>query len=222
MNCFAEGSQMAVNETRLKEMYDELRKDYATIKPYLQADHNNPEEIKASIQHSFQRGAGETKQKKELIQSAFNLNADTEASKKVHNYTKLTLHNLQLAVYYGFKDTAGQAFHRQEGQTHGDSKEKLLLKCYWLSYLLVLNDPPLQPDWKNHHPGQDVWNVFPQEVTAECATSLCQDHSENVVECSLTFPHPALNQSEDNMMSMSFIMSSFSYHNWSLKMAAPP
>ncbi|KAL4008274.1 hypothetical protein ACER0C_002126 [Sarotherodon galilaeus] len=196
----SENMNNPVNETRLKEMYKELRKDWARIKPYLQADQNNPEEIKASIQHRFQCGAGEIKQKKELIQLAFTLNEDTQASQKVHEYTKLTIHNLQLAVYYGFKDTAGQGFHRQEGQTHDDSKDKLLSKCHWLSGLLVPNNPPLQPDWKNHHPGQDAWNFFPQEITAECATSLCQDHSENVVECSLTFQHPDLNQSEDNMM----------------------
>ncbi|XP_039463921.1 uncharacterized protein LOC116312117 isoform X2 [Oreochromis aureus] len=170
----SENMNNPVNETRLKEMYVELRKDWAKIKTFLQTAQINPEEIKASIQHSFQCGAGEIKQKKELIQSAFNLNEDTQASQKVHEYTKLTLHNLQLAVYYGFKDTAGQAFHRQEGETHEDSKEKLLCKCYWLSGLLVLNDPPLQPDWKNHHPGQDAWNFFPQEIRADPAISLCQ------------------------------------------------
>ncbi|XP_042072851.1 uncharacterized protein LOC102307229 [Haplochromis burtoni] len=177
----SENMNNPVNETRLKEMYEELRKDWAKIKTYLQADQNNPEEIKASIQHRFQCGAGETKQKKELIQRAFTLNEDTQASRKVHEYTKLTIQNLQLAVYYGFKDTAGQGFRGQEGQTHDDSKNKLLLKCFWLSGLLVLNDPPLQPDWKNHHPGQDAWNIFPQEITADSAIALCQGHSAKVL-----------------------------------------
>ncbi|XP_039863469.1 uncharacterized protein LOC120718818 isoform X3 [Simochromis diagramma] len=177
-----------VNETRLKEMYEKLRKDWARIKPKIkQAAQSDPEQIKVGIQ--------------------------------VHEYTKLTLQNLQLAVYYSFKGTAAQGFHGQEGETHSFSN--LTQKCRWLSALLVLNDPPLQPDWKNHDPGQDAWNFFPQEITAESATSLCQDHSENVVGYSLTFQHPDVNQSEDKMMIMSFIMSSFSYHNRSLKMAAP-
>ncbi|XP_026017343.1 uncharacterized protein LOC113018493 [Astatotilapia calliptera] len=177
----SENMNNPVNETRLKEMYEELRMDWAKIKPYLQENQNNPEEIKALIQHRFQCGAGEIKQKKEQIQSAFTLNEDTQASQKVHEYTKLTIQNLQLAVYYGFKDTAGQGFHGQEGQTHDDSKNKLLMKCFWLSSLLGLNDPPLQPDWKNHHPGQDAWNFFPQEITADSAIVLCQDNSENVL-----------------------------------------
>lgn len=89
-------------------------------------------------------------------------------------------------------------FHGQEGEIHNFSN--LTQKCRWLSGLLVLNDPPLQPDWKNHHPGQDAWNFFPQEITDESATSLCQDPSENVVGYSLTSQHPDVNQSEDNMM----------------------
>ncbi|XP_039863463.1 golgin subfamily A member 6-like protein 4 [Simochromis diagramma] len=177
----SENMNNPVNETRLKEMYEELRMDWAKIKPDLQTTQSDPEEIKASIQYRFRCGAGETKQKKELIQRAFTLNEDSQASQKVHEYTKLTLHNLQLAVYYGFKDTAGQGLHGQEGQTHDDSKNKLFLKCFWLSGLLVLNEPPLQPDWKNHHPGQDAWNIFPQEVTADSAIALCQDNSANVL-----------------------------------------
>ncbi|XP_039463936.1 uncharacterized protein LOC120437417 [Oreochromis aureus] len=182
-----------VNETRLKEMYKELRKDWPKIKSYLQTTQSDPEIMKAWIQHSFQHGADETEQKKKQIDSAFNLHADdTPASEKVHKYTKLTLHNLQLVVYYRFKDTAVQ-----EGEPCDDSWNNLLSKCHWLSCLLVLNDPPLQPDWKNHHPGQDAWNFFPQEIIADSAMSHCQDHSEHVRKCPWTFQHPDVNQTED-------------------------
>ncbi|XP_039901988.1 golgin subfamily A member 6-like protein 22 isoform X2 [Simochromis diagramma] len=196
----SENMNNPVNETRLKEMYEKLRNDWAKIKPKIkQAAQSDPEPIKVGIQRNFQSGAKGIEQKKKEIESVFKLNADsTEASQKVHEYTKLTLQNLQLAVYYSFKDTAAQGFHGQEGETHSFSN--LTQKCRWLSALLVLNDPPLQPDWKNHDPGQDAWNFFPQKITAESATSLCQDHSENVVGYSLTFQHPDVNQSEDKMM----------------------
>ncbi|XP_026017351.1 uncharacterized protein LOC113018498 [Astatotilapia calliptera] len=196
----SENMNNPVNETRLKEMYKELRKDWARIKPEMkQAAQSDAEQIKVGIQRNFQYGAKRIEQKKKEIESVFNLNADsTEASQKVHEYTKLTIQNLQLAVYYSFKGTAAQGFHGQEGETH--SFNKLTQKCSWLSSLLVLNNPPLQPDWKNHDPGQDAWNVFPQEITAESATSLCQDPSENVVGYSWTSQHPDVNQSEDNMM----------------------
>ncbi|XP_076737203.1 uncharacterized protein LOC143415700 [Maylandia zebra] len=191
----SENMNNPVNETRLKEMYKELRMDWARIKPKMkQAAQSDPDQIKVGIQRNFQSGANVIEQKKKEIESVFKLNADsTEASQKVHEYTKLTLQNLQLAVYYSFKGTAAQ-----EGETH--SFNNLIQKCRWLSGLLVLNDPPLQPDWKNHDPGQDAWNFYPQEITAESATSLCQDHSENVVGYSLTSQHPDVNQSEDNMM----------------------
>ncbi|XP_005462193.1 golgin subfamily A member 6-like protein 1 isoform X3 [Oreochromis niloticus] len=198
----SENMNNPVNETRLKEMYKELRKHWAQIKPKIkQAAQSDPEQIKAGIQRNFQCGAEEIKKKKKKIESAFNFNVDnTEASQKVQEYIKLTIQNLQLAVYYGFKNTVAQGFHGQEGETLGDSFNNLILKCRWLSSLMALNNPPLQPDWKNHDPGQDAWSFFPQEITAECATSLGQDHSENVLKYPSPFQGPDLNQTEDIMM----------------------
>ncbi|XP_039463924.1 uncharacterized protein LOC116312117 isoform X5 [Oreochromis aureus] len=195
----SENMNNPVNETRLKEMYKELRKDWTRIKPYQQKAHSTPERIKAWIQRSFLCGAGDMEQKKKLIELAFTLNADhARASNKVHEYTKLTLHNLQLAFYYSFIDTAAQGFHGQEGEIHDASLNNLLSKCRWLSGLLALNNPPLLPDWINHHPGQDVWNIFPQEITADSAMSLCQGHSANVLKCLSPLQGPDMNESEDH------------------------
>ncbi|XP_026017350.1 uncharacterized protein LOC113018497 isoform X2 [Astatotilapia calliptera] len=149
----SENMNNPVNETRLKEMYEELRKDWTKIKTYLQIAYSNTEQIKASIQRNFQNGAEEIQTKKKQIESAFNLHADnTPAYQKVHEYTKLTIQNLQSAVYYRFKDTA-QGFHGQEDETRDAILNNLLSKCRWLSGLMALNNPPLQPDWINHHPG---------------------------------------------------------------------
>ncbi|XP_024656372.2 uncharacterized protein LOC106675848 isoform X1 [Maylandia zebra] len=192
----SENMNNPVNETRLKEMYKELRKDWARIKPYLQKVHSTPERIKAWIQRSFLCGTGDMEQKKKLIELAFNLNADhAQASQKVHEYTKLTLHNLQLAFYYSFIDTAAQGFHGQEGEIHDASLNNLLSKCRWLSGLFALNNPPLLPDWINHHPGQDAWNIFPQEITTDFAMSPCQGHSAKVLKC--LCPLQGMNESGD-------------------------
>ncbi|XP_039863460.1 uncharacterized protein LOC120718815 isoform X2 [Simochromis diagramma] len=188
----SENMNNPVNETRLKEMYKELRKDWARIKPYLQKVHSTPERIKAWIQRSFLCGTGDMEQKKKLIELAFNLNADhAQASQKVHEYTNLTLHNLQLAFYHSFIDTAAQGFHGQEGEFMNN----LLSKCRWLSGLFALNNPPLQPDWINHHPGQDAWNIFPQEITTDSAMSPFQGHSAKVLKC--LSPLQRMNESGD-------------------------
>lgn len=163
----SENMNNPVNETRLKEMYKELRKDWAKIKPDLQAAHCIPERIKGVIQERF---ATDGIKHKDAMLLAFELIAEnTQASPKVHEYTKLAIQNLQLAVYYSFKDTAAQGFHRQEGQSLDDDFQNFLRKCRWLSSLLVLNNPPLRPDWINHHPGLDVWNIFPQDICAVSA-----------------------------------------------------
>ncbi|XP_039463867.1 uncharacterized protein LOC116311733 isoform X1 [Oreochromis aureus] len=195
----SENMNNPVNETRLKEMYEELRKDWTKNKSFLQTAYRNTETIKAWIQRSFLCGEGDMEQKKKLIELAFNLNADhTRVSQKVHEYTKLTLQNLQLAVYYSFKNTTAQGFHGQEGETHDNSMNNFLTKCRWLSSLLALNNPPLQPDWINHHPGQDAWNIFPQEIRADSAISLCQGHSANVLKCSSPSQDPDMNKTEDS------------------------
>ncbi|XP_013122812.1 uncharacterized protein LOC102082528 isoform X4 [Oreochromis niloticus] len=162
----SENMNNPVNETRLKEMYEELRKDWTKNKSFLQTANRDTETIKAWIQ--------------------------------VHEYTKLTIQNLQLAVYYSFKNTTAQGFHGQEGETHDNSMNNFLSKCRWLSSLLALNNPPLQPDWINHHPGQDAWNIFPQEIRADSAMSLCQGHSANVPKCSSPSQDPDMNKTEDS------------------------
>ncbi|CAI5660245.1 unnamed protein product [Oreochromis niloticus] len=185
----SENMNNPVNESRLKEMYEDLRKYWTKIKSYLQTANRNPEEIKAQIQHNFQHGAEDIQNRKKQIESAFDLNVDnTQVSQKVHEYTKLTIQNLQSAVYYRFKDPAVQGFHGQEGGTLDDSMNNFLSKCHWLSSLMALNNPSLQPDWINHHPGQDAWNFFPQEIRADLAMSLCQGHSANVLNLPITGP----------------------------------
>lgn len=47
----------------------------------------------------------------------------------------------------------------------------LASECYWLGCLMALNNAPLQPDWKNEIPVMNPWNVFPQNINVEEASS---------------------------------------------------
>uniref|UniRef100_A0A3B4FDF7 Uncharacterized protein n=1 Tax=Pundamilia nyererei TaxID=303518 RepID=A0A3B4FDF7_9CICH len=40
----------------------------------------------------------------------------------------------------------------------------LASECYWLGCLMALNNPPLQPDWQNHIPGMDPWDILPRDI----------------------------------------------------------
>jgi len=31
---------------------------------------------------------------------------------------------------------------------------------------MALNNPPLQPDWENHLPSMDKWDIFPRNIRA--------------------------------------------------------
>ncbi|GLD68313.1 golgin subfamily A member 6-like protein 10 [Lates japonicus] len=47
---------------------------------------------------------------------------------------------------------------------------RLASECYWLGCLMALNSPPLQPDWENHVPGMDAWDIFPQDIKSLSVT----------------------------------------------------
>lgn len=40
----------------------------------------------------------------------------------------------------------------------------LASECYWLGCMMALNKPPLHPDWQNHIPGMDPWDILPQDI----------------------------------------------------------
>lgn len=37
-------------------------------------------------------------------------------------------------------------------------------ECFWLGCLMALNNPPLQPDWENHGPENNSWDIFPPNI----------------------------------------------------------
>lgn len=52
-------------------------------------------------------------------------------------------------------------------KTCKDVQDYLYSECYWLGCLMALNNPTLRPDWQNHHPEMDRWNIFPQHFESQ-------------------------------------------------------
>ncbi|XP_050924854.1 uncharacterized protein LOC108874504 isoform X4 [Lates calcarifer] len=87
---------------------------------------------------------------------------------QVEELRQSVIQSLQLAVYHSRTDD------KTPVPQHGDHylqkiMEKFELECYWLGCLMALNNPPLQPDWENHIPGMDEWDIFPKEIRAVSA-----------------------------------------------------
>ncbi|XP_041858461.1 putative uncharacterized protein DDB_G0271606 isoform X3 [Melanotaenia boesemani] len=159
-----------VNKFRLKEMYDELRCFWPKIKHELKLNKKTPEDARRVIQEQFKAAAADMKRKKEQLDDIFELKEEeSEASLKVKQYRQSTAENLQLAIYS--KKHAGSKKHPSigclpgpEGESPVDMMARLASECYWLGSLMALNNPPLYPDWENHPPSMDQWDILPRNV----------------------------------------------------------
>uniref|UniRef100_A0A096MEE1 Uncharacterized protein n=1 Tax=Poecilia formosa TaxID=48698 RepID=A0A096MEE1_POEFO len=81
---------------------------------------------------------------------------------QVKEYRQLTVQNLQMALFHTNKTGFPECLDEFPEEVKEDLRP-LTSECYWLSCLMALNNPPLQPDWKNHVPGFDSWDIFPRE-----------------------------------------------------------
>ncbi|CAI5657005.1 unnamed protein product [Oreochromis niloticus] len=81
---------------------------------------------------------------------------------QVEEFRLLTVQNLQLAVYH----TRTQPDPKAKDETPQNVVEQFNSECYWLGCLMALNGPPLHPDWDNHVPGMDAWDIFPRKTAA--------------------------------------------------------
>ncbi|GLD68497.1 uncharacterized protein AKAME5_001981000 [Lates japonicus] len=88
--------------------------------------------------------------------------------KQVEELRRSVIQSLQLAVYHSRTDDKTPV-PQHGGHYLQKMMEKFGLECYWLGRLMALNNPPLQPDWKNDIPGMDEWDIFPKEIRAVSA-----------------------------------------------------
>ncbi|XP_029943644.1 uncharacterized protein LOC115385720 isoform X3 [Salarias fasciatus] len=161
-----------VSKTRLKEMYEDLRLQFLTIKNRLKSSNYRPDSVKASLQGIFTTAAENMEQKAKEIDQIFGLNeADSSpVSQKVNEYRKATVQYLQLTLYHNSKEEAESKMASLQNEESPEAVMELLTShCQWLANLLALNDPPLQPDWENHDPGMNKWDILPRNLNSSSA-----------------------------------------------------
>ncbi|KAK2840495.1 hypothetical protein Q5P01_014235 [Channa striata] len=166
-----ENMSNTVSQTRLKKMYDKLKlQHWPKVKDCLKANNGSSQTARAVIQKWFQEAAKQMEKRKEQINEVFGLTQDNKepTHQKVREYRQLTVQNLQLALYHSGREHNQISLPQYDGQYPQDVVDifrSLVSECYQLGCLMALNHPPLIPDWQNHVPGMDSWDIFPQEIT---------------------------------------------------------
>ncbi|XP_072253881.1 uncharacterized protein [Leuresthes tenuis] len=163
-----------VSKTRLTEMYDRLKLlQWPQIKDDLKATEMNPQSAQALLQKTFEDATEEMKKKKKQIEEAFGLTDSNSGPQKVKEYRQLTIQNLQMALYHSTKEDLLQTHVPEHGGQYSKdvmvTLRPLTSQCFWLGCLMALNNPPLQPDWKNLAPGMDPWDIFPRDIKPSSA-----------------------------------------------------
>lgn len=155
-----------VSKNRIKEMYETLRCDWPTIKENLKSNGKKSDSVKICIQENFSKAKTDMEDKKKMIFEIFDLKNGND-SPKVKEYIQLTIQNLQLALYNQKHDDSSQEpSSSHETEESKDLIEYLASECYWLGCLMALNNPPIHPDWANHPPSMDKWDILPRNIVA--------------------------------------------------------
>ncbi|MEQ2197330.1 hypothetical protein XENOCAPTIV_027742, partial [Xenoophorus captivus] len=164
-----------VSKTRLTEMYDNLKLlQWPKIKDQLKSKNINPEVTKDLIQKTFGAAFEEMQTKKQQIEEAFGLTESSRGmtSQKVKEYRQLTVQNLQMVLFHSSKEDLLKTGFPEHGEQYLEDMvdlRPLTSESYWLGCLMALNKPPLQPDWKNHVPSMDPWDIFPRDIKSFAA-----------------------------------------------------
>ncbi|MEQ2304406.1 hypothetical protein AMECASPLE_026702 [Ameca splendens] len=160
-----------VSKTRLTEMYDSLKLlQWPKIKDQLKSKNTNPKVTKDLIQKTFGAASEEMKRKKQQIEEVFGLSRSSirVAPQKVKEYRQLTVQNLQMALLHSSKEDLLKTGFPEHGGPYSQEVvidlQPLASECFWLGCMMALNNPPLQPDWKNHVPSMDCWDIFPRDI----------------------------------------------------------
>ncbi|GLD68315.1 uncharacterized protein AKAME5_001962700 [Lates japonicus] len=160
-----------VSKIKLTEMYNKLKLlQWPKIKDHLKSNAVSREFTKDLTQKMFKDAAEEMERKKKQIDEVFGLieNSSGLTPQKVKEFRQLTIHSLQMDLYHSRKeDLLQRPFLDDKAQYSQDVMVNFRLlasECYWLGCLMALNSPPLQPDWENHVPGLDTWDIFPRDI----------------------------------------------------------
>ncbi|XP_050924792.1 110 kDa antigen-like isoform X12 [Lates calcarifer] len=160
-----------VSKTKLTEMYNKLKLlQWPKIKDHLKSNAVSREFTRDLTQKMFKDAAEEMERKKKQIDEVFGLieNSSGLTPQKVKEFRQLTIHSLQMNLYHSRKEDLLQSPFLDDGAQYSqDVMENFRLlasECYWLGCLMALNNPPLQPDWENHVPGMDAWDIFPRNI----------------------------------------------------------
>ncbi|KAM9342954.1 uncharacterized protein KZ484_015607 isoform 2-T2 [Pholidichthys leucotaenia] len=159
-----------VSKSRLREMYEQFKLlQWPKVKDQLRACKMSPKETKTLIQQTFREAAAEMQRKKEQIEVFDQMESSSgQTPQKVQEYRLLTIQNLQMSLYHS-KDLIKTSHPEPEAGYSQDDMEKLrslLSECYWMGSLMALNNPPLQPDWENHIPTMNPWDMLPSGLKA--------------------------------------------------------
>ncbi|XP_050923230.1 uncharacterized protein LOC108888437 [Lates calcarifer] len=166
-----ESMNSPVSKTKLTEMYDDLRLcQWPKIKDQLKSEQTDVEQVKPRIQSQFKEAADQMETKKQQIDEVFRLieNNSGLTPQKVEELRRSAIQSLQLEVYHSRTDDKTPV-PQHGGHYLQKIMEKFRLECSWLGCLMALNNPPLQPDWENHVPGMDEWDIFPKKIRAVSA-----------------------------------------------------
>ncbi|KAM4731312.1 uncharacterized protein FYW61_009389 [Anableps anableps] len=165
-----------VSKTRLTEMYDSLKLlQWPKTKDLLKSRNNNPKVAKELIQKTFRDAFEEMKRKKRQIDEVFGLTESNRGltPQKVKEFRQLTVQNLQMTLFHTSKEDLLKTGFPEHGGPYSEEVKvdlrPLTSNCYWLGSLMALNNPPLQPDWKNHVPSMDPWDIFPRDIKPSSA-----------------------------------------------------
>ncbi|XP_015254629.1 PREDICTED: uncharacterized protein LOC107100600 [Cyprinodon variegatus] len=159
-----------VSKTRLTEMYDNLKLlQWPKTKDQLKSRNVGPKEAKDLIQKTFGAASEEMRRKRDQIEEVFRLAESTTGMiQKVQEFRQLTVQNLKVALFHSSKeDLLKTCFPGHGGQNSQEVEadlRSLTSECFWLGCLMGLNNPPLQPDWKNHVTSMDSWDIFPRDI----------------------------------------------------------
>ncbi|XP_023192438.1 interaptin-like isoform X2 [Xiphophorus maculatus] len=160
------------SKTRLTEMYDNLKLlQWPKVKDQLKSTNIQSKVVEGLIQETFRTAAGEANKRNQQIEEAFGLSEYSSGltAQKVKEYRQLTVQNLQMALFHTNKEELLKPGFPELGGPYSEEVKvdlrPLISECYWLSCLMALNNPPLQPDWKNLVPSMDPWDIFPRNIT---------------------------------------------------------
>ncbi|XP_072300203.1 uncharacterized protein [Eucyclogobius newberryi] len=143
-----ENMNSPVNQTRLTEMYQNLRVCTWPNINFTSSD----QEARKLVQDTFAKASQHMKR---LLESVCEVKAFCP---EVEKFRQTAVENLQLALYHSSKQDVFQA---TRPDLHKGSAEFLLAsECFWLGCLMSLHSPPLHPQWAD----EKDWTVFPRNI----------------------------------------------------------